>query len=119
MFQESLRLFKAGLGEEHPWIVTPLNNLGLSYLKLGRFNEAEMTLRSAVTICGKTLGEDHVTCGTLLESYAAVLRKLSRKREAKAVAARAQQIVRASQSRNGVGSTISIDGLRTKSHYVP
>jgi tetratricopeptide (TPR) repeat protein len=119
LFHESLRIFKSALGEEHPWVATPLNNLGLSYLKLGRLNDAELTLRSAVAICGKTLGEDHATCGALLEGYAVVLRKLNRKREAKVVAARSQQITRASRIRNGVGSTISIDGLRTRSNNAP
>jgi tetratricopeptide (TPR) repeat protein len=112
LYLELLRLVEAVTGDEHPLLVAPLNNLALSYLKLGRPNEAEMTLRRANTLCGKTLGEDHATCGALLESYAVVLQKLHRKREAKAVAARAEQITRAFQSRNGVGSTISVTGLR-------
>lgn len=116
---ESLRLFEGAMGDEHPSLVAPLNNLGLSYLKLGRLNDAELTLRRANAVCGKTLGEDHATCGALLEGYAVVLRKLDRKREAKAFATRSQQIAHASQSRNGVGSTISVTALRTKSNNIP
>jgi tetratricopeptide (TPR) repeat protein len=112
LYVESLQLLEGVSGDEHALLVAPLNNLALSYLKFGRLNEAEMTLRRANTLCGKTLGEDHATCGALLEGYAVVLQKLHRKREAKAVAARASQITRAFQSRNGVGSTISVTGLR-------
>jgi tetratricopeptide (TPR) repeat protein len=119
LYLESLRLFQALMGDEHPSLLAPLYNLALSYLKLGRFNEAELTFRRANSVCGKTLSEDHATCGVLLEGYAVVLRKLNRKAEAKAVAARSQQIARASQRRNGVGATISVTGLLTKSNYAP
>lgn len=112
LYLESLRLLEGAMGDEHPSLVAPLNNLALSYLKLRQFNEAEVTLRRANTMCAKTLGEDHATCGALLEGYAVVLEKLHRKREAKAVAARSQQITRAFRSRNGVGSTISVTALR-------
>jgi hypothetical protein len=57
------------IADEHPSLVAPLSNLALSYPKLGRFNDAELTLRHANTICGKTLGADHATCGALLEGY--------------------------------------------------
>jgi len=116
---ESLHLFQDALGDEHPVLIVPFNNLALSYLKLGRLNEAEQTLQRATTVCSKTLGADHATCGALLESYAVILRKLGRKHEAKAVSARSQQITRASQRRNGVGATISVTALRTRSNNVP
>jgi tetratricopeptide (TPR) repeat protein len=109
---ESLRLLEDITSGEHSLLVAPLNNLALSYLKLGRLNDAELTLLHANALCNKTLGEDHATCGALLEGYAVVLRKLHRKQEAKAVGARASQIARAFRSRNGVGSTISVTGLR-------
>jgi tetratricopeptide (TPR) repeat protein len=112
LYLESLRLLEDVTSGEHSLLLAPLNNLALSYLKLGQLNEAEVTLRRANTVCGKTLGEDHATCGALLEGYAVVLRKLHRKREAKTVAARAAQITRAFLSRNGVGSTISVTALR-------
>lgn len=112
LYLESLRLFEGAMGDEHPSLVAPLNNLALSYLKLGRFNDAELTLRRANAVCGKTLGEDHATCGVLLEGYAVVLRKLNRKPEAKAVRARSHQIARAARSGNGIGLTISVTALR-------
>lgn len=119
LFLESLRLSEQAMGDQHPSLVGKLNNLGLSYFKLGRLNDAELTLRRANVVCANTLGEDHATCGVVLEAYAVVLRKLNRKREAKAVAARSKQIAHASQSRNGVGLTISVTALRTKSNDIP
>jgi hypothetical protein len=107
------------MGDEHPSLVVPFNNLALSYLKLGRLNDAELTLKHAIAVCSKTLGDDHPICGTLLEGYAVVLRKLHRNGEAKAVAAKSREIDRASRTRNGVGATISVTGLRTRSNNVP
>lgn len=49
----------------------------------------------------------------LLENYAVVLRKLGRKREAKKFQAEGLQIERASNRRNGVGSTIRVTALRS------
>lgn len=118
LYLRSLQLFERAMGDQHPSLVAPLNNLGLSYFMLGRLNDAERTLRRANVVCGNTLGENHATCGAVLEGYAVVLRKLNRKREAKAVAARSKQIGHASQSRNGVGLTTSVTALRTKSNNV-
>jgi tetratricopeptide (TPR) repeat protein len=110
---EALQMFQDVMGDAHPALIGPLNNLALSYLKLGRLNEAELKLNRAMGICSRTLGEDHATYGALLESYAVVLRKLDRKHEAKAVSTRSQQITRAYQRRNGVGATISVAALRS------
>jgi len=118
LYLQSLRLLEGAMGDQHPFLVTPLNNLGSSYFKLGRLNDAELTLRRANVVCGNTLGKDHVTCGAVLGGYAVVLRKLNRKREAKAVAARSKQIAHASQSRSGAGLTISVTALRAKSNNV-
>jgi tetratricopeptide (TPR) repeat protein len=110
---ESLHLFQDAMGDPHPALIGPLNNLALSYLKLGQLSEAESMLKRAMGVCSRVLGDDHATCGTLLESYAVVLRKLDRKREARVVAARSRQITRASQRRNGVGATIGVTALRS------
>jgi tetratricopeptide (TPR) repeat protein len=112
LYQESLRLFKDVVGNERSALIA-LSNLASSYLKLGRLDEAEPIFQRAIALCTKTLGGDHPTCGTVLENYAVVLRKLGRKREAKTLAARAQQIARASRRHNGMDSTVSVMALRS------
>ena len=77
LYLRSLQLFERAMGDQHPSLVAPLNNLGLSYFMLGRLNDAERTLRRANVVCGNTLGENHATCGAVLEGYAVVLRKLN------------------------------------------
>ncbi len=110
---ESIRVWETALGKEQPSLVAPLNNLATTYLKMARFDDADLTYRRAINICGKTLGEDHLEYAILLKNYAVVLRKLGRKREAKKFETQGQQIERASNRRNGVGSTISVTALRS------
>ena len=112
-YRDSIRLFKEATAVENPFLITPLNDLALSYLKLGRLEEAEPALSRASILCGKTLGDDHPACGAILENYAVLLRKLGRKRDAKPIAARAREIKRASRRHNGMDSTVSITTLRS------
>ena len=113
-YLESLELFQEAMGEGSPALLVPFSNLALSYLEMGRFSEAEMILKRAIVVCRGTLGQDHPTCGVLLENYALVLRKLGRKREAKSAAAQSRDVARASRTRNGVGLTVSITALRSE-----
>jgi tetratricopeptide (TPR) repeat protein len=111
--RESIRVFETALGKEHPSLVAPLNNLATTYVRMRRFDDAERTLQRAINVCKKTLGEDDAHYAVLLENYAVVLRKLDRKRESKMFQAQGQQIERASNRRNGIGSTISVSALRS------
>ena len=110
--QQSIQAWETALGKEHPSLVAPLNNLGTTYVKMAYFADAERTFRRAIDVCSKTLGEDHLDYAVVLKNYAVVLRKLGRKREAKKLQAQGQQIERAFNRRNGVGSTISVTALR-------
>ena len=110
---ESIRVWETALGNEHPSLVAPLNNLATTYLTMARFDDAERTFQRAINLCKKTLGEDHVDYAVILENYAVVLRKVGRKREAKKFKVQGDQIERASNRRNGVGSTTSVTALRS------
>jgi tetratricopeptide (TPR) repeat protein len=112
LFRESLRLFQSLVGEEHWALVVPSGNLALSYLKLGQVNDADLILQRAIPLYRNTLGENHPTCGALLEDHATVLRKLGRKQEAKELTRRSQEIVRAFRRHNGIGSTVNVATLR-------
>jgi tetratricopeptide (TPR) repeat protein len=112
-FRESLSAFEGAVGSEHPRLVTPLNNLATSLVRVGQLDQAGAVYQRAILICGKTLGRDHLICGVLLENYSLVLRKLGRKREAKEFAAQSRQIKLASGRRNGVGSVVSVESLQS------
>jgi tetratricopeptide (TPR) repeat protein len=111
--RESIRVLQTGLGREHPSLVVSFNNLAATYVKMGRFDEAGLTYLRAIDLCRKTLGEDHLDYAVLLKNYAVALRKLGRKREAKKMETQGQQIERAADRRNGIGSTISVAGIRS------
>jgi tetratricopeptide (TPR) repeat protein len=38
--QKSIRVLEAALGQEHPSLVVPFNNLATTYIKVGRFDES-------------------------------------------------------------------------------
>ena len=110
---ESIRVWETALGKENPSLVAPLNCLATTYLKMARFDDADLTYRRAINICRKTLGENHLEYAVLLKNYSVVLRKLGRKREAKKIETQGEEIQRAVNRRNGVGSTISVTALRS------
>jgi tetratricopeptide (TPR) repeat protein len=113
--RQSIQVLQAALGQEHPSLVVPFNNLAATYTKTGRLHEAGLTYQRAIDICRKTLGEEHLDYAVLLKNYAVVLRKLGRKREAKRADAEGQQIEHAAGRRNGVGLTIGVTALRADS----
>jgi len=110
---ESIRVWETASGKEHPSLVAPLNDLATAYLKMARFDDADLTYRRAINICRKTLGENHLEYAVLLKNYSVVLRKLGHKREAKKIETQGEEIQRAVNRRNGVGSTISVTALRS------
>ncbi len=110
---ESIRVWETASGKEHPSLVAPLNDLATAYLRMARFDDADLTYRRAINICRKTLGENHLKYAVLLKNYSVVLRKLGHKREAKKIETQGEEIQRAVNRRNGVGSTISVTALRS------
>ena len=109
---EMLNLVETTFGKESFAAVAPLNNLATVYARMGKLEKAEELLKRAGKVCLQTLGEAHPTYAALLQNEAVVLRKLGRKKEGKALAAKAEEIVAASNRRNGVGATVSLEGLR-------
>jgi tetratricopeptide (TPR) repeat protein len=111
--EKAIRVWEMARGKQHPALVTPLNDLADAYVRMGRFYDALVAYQRAIDICGRTLGEDHLEHALLLKNYAHVLRKLGRKREAKAAETQSQLIQRKFNRRNGVGATISATALRS------
>jgi tetratricopeptide (TPR) repeat protein len=83
LHEQSIRVCGMASGKEHPSLIVPLNDLAIACVRMGRFEDADVTYRRAVDISRRTLGEDHIVYGELLQNYALVLRKLGHRREAK------------------------------------
>lgn len=81
-------------------------------VKANRAEEAATLYQRAILLCAKTLGPGHPKYGVLLENYSFVLKKLGREHESKEMAARAKQILSASERRNGIGAVVSVSALR-------
>jgi tetratricopeptide (TPR) repeat protein len=111
---KSIRFLEASQGAKYPGLIVPYNNMGNSYVKMGRLNDALFTFERAAALCGESFGRDRAYCGSVLENYEVVLRRLGRKREAKVLQARSRQIERAADRLDGVGTTISVNALRSE-----
>jgi tetratricopeptide (TPR) repeat protein len=110
--EKSIRVWEMASGTVHPSLVAPLNGLAAAYVRVGRFDDADVTYQRAIDICRKTVGADPIEYAVLLKNYALVLRKLGRKREAKRMETQGQLIQRAVNRHNGIGSTIDVTTLR-------
>jgi tetratricopeptide (TPR) repeat protein len=89
-------------------------NLALACLRQGDMTEAERHYLRALRLLEQSLGADHLHVGMLLAEYAQVLRKTSRKSEAKAVEQRGRAIV--SDANLAHGYTVDIHTLAEWSH---
>ena len=70
--QESLRVAEATFGEQHPDVVTSLNNLASLYEAQGRYAEAEPFCKRALAIFERALGPDHKNVAASLSRLALV-----------------------------------------------
>ena len=112
--RESIGLLEGIYGKEHPLLVAPLANLGESYLKMGKLDSASLAYQRAMDICDKSAANQDLLCGVNMTGYAELLRKLGRKREAKAIEARSRQVDAESRRRNGIGMTVDASALRAR-----
>jgi tetratricopeptide (TPR) repeat protein len=59
MFQQECNDIISRLGENHPDYATCINDLGLFYLKKGRYNEALLCLEKSLGIRKRIFPKDH------------------------------------------------------------
>ena len=76
LYIEALKMSKQLLGENHPNVVTSLNNLAHSYQSQGRYEAAEPLYIEALEIAETILGENHPNTNTIRENlnYAITMR---------------------------------------------
>ncbi|MEZ2319061.1 MAG: tetratricopeptide repeat protein [Microcoleus sp.] len=72
LLERVLSIRKKVLGNEHPDVVTSLNNLAVLYESQGRYSEAEPLLRQALEMNKRLLGNEHPEVATSLHNLAAL-----------------------------------------------
>ena len=89
-----------------------MSTLATLYSLTGRFGEAETYGTEAVAKAEAIYGPDHYRLGWHLANYAAILKRIGRKDEAKAVKQRSAAILARSQQANPVRHTVNVNALR-------
>jgi tetratricopeptide (TPR) repeat protein len=89
----SVAAYEEVLGRNHPELITPLLNLARLRLELRRPKEAEAPVLQAFAIAERGLGANHPSFYQIFSTYSAVLRSSGRKREARQMEARANEIL--------------------------
>jgi tetratricopeptide (TPR) repeat protein len=80
------------LGQEHPYVVTSLDNLALLYSNQGRYKEAEPLCLQALQMTQGLLGQKHPYVATSLNNLALLYSNQGRYEEAEALYLQALQI---------------------------
>jgi len=101
-----VKIWEVSLSPQHPLLAAGLNNLGVVYVNLGKYQEAEASLTRALTIARATLPADHPSVGSYLNSYAYLLRKLDRKKEARQLEQTARVVRNRNIRENLLGKTV-------------
>ncbi len=110
----ALAIVEEKMGPDHPLLVRTLNNLASLAARTGHRDEAGERLRRALDIAERRLGAEHPVYAAVLANYAEFLRLGGDKSQAKALAARSNEILKDSSRRNGIGAVIDIHSLRQK-----
>jgi tetratricopeptide (TPR) repeat protein len=103
LLQRALNLDEKALGPEHSEVFETLSNLGSAYYLEGRYQDAEPIFLRALKVGEQSLGPAHPDVITTLADYAALLRKLHRKGEARKLEARVRDL-RATSARDNPAS---------------
>jgi tetratricopeptide (TPR) repeat protein len=82
-----------------------LNLKGVIHVHRREFSAAEHELRQAIAVAEHETGSDPVVFCSILRNYAEVLRKLGRRREARAVEKRAEKLTEASSTQHVIDIT--------------
>jgi tetratricopeptide (TPR) repeat protein len=88
-----------------------LANLGALYALTNRHAEAEARFREALTVSKEMFGGESVDTADILMSYSEALKRMKRKPEAKAAAARAREIRRQAPMQP-LGATVDVSAFR-------
>jgi len=91
-FEEAYQIRRKSLSPQNPLIMSTENNLAIIYFKLGRKEEAEKLLNSALKALLKTVGERHPTTATTFNNLGYIYRNLGKYHDALEFYTRAKEI---------------------------
>jgi tetratricopeptide (TPR) repeat protein len=95
-----------------PDLLNTMSTLGMLYSVTGRFTEAEFYAKEAATKAEAIYGTDHPRFGWHLANYAAVLKRMGRKADARAMELRSSAILARSGSGRASQHTVNVNALR-------
>jgi tetratricopeptide (TPR) repeat protein len=90
LFEESVKIFRRTLGNDHPDVATSLNNIATLLNRMGRLEEAMPLYEEAEKIFRRTLGNAHPQVATALNNRALLLKQMSKAEEARHLGAHDQ-----------------------------
>ncbi|KAH8796794.1 hypothetical protein DL96DRAFT_1721824 [Flagelloscypha sp. PMI_526] len=70
VFRQELSDMRAALGDDHPDTLAHMNNLALTYLHLGQYQEARELYEQALKLCRQILGDEHPDTLTSMNNLA-------------------------------------------------
>jgi tetratricopeptide (TPR) repeat protein len=110
--RRALELWREELGEKHPLVASGFNNLGVLYTSQGRLGQADEYLAAAIRIGSQVLPAGHPNLALYQISYATLLRKLDRKKEARQLETSARLARDKYMRENFLGHTVDTHAFR-------
>lgn len=110
--ERSWRILRQDPRVPEPDRINTMSALATLYSLTGRFGEAETYGREAVAKAETIYGPEHYRLGWHLANYAAILKRMGRKDEAKAVKQRSAAILARNEQANPVSHTVNVNALR-------
>jgi tetratricopeptide (TPR) repeat protein len=110
-FVQCLSMAQDRLGNDHPDVVTTLNNLALLYQAQGRYDEAELIYEEALEMKKHLLESDHPDVPVILNNLALLYHSQGRDSEAQVLCARALELRQCYLGNNHIDVATSLNNL--------
>jgi tetratricopeptide (TPR) repeat protein len=113
LYERTLAIYRAGM-PGHPAEAVVLRHLAELDARGGDFSRADAKFQEALGICERTLPPGHPQAGAILQAYGYFLNQAGRRKEARAVSARANDILIKGMRDSGSAYTVEVNTLRGK-----
>jgi hypothetical protein len=112
--ERAMRILDGIADPPPPALVGALSAVGALYALSDRLTEAEVSLSRALEIAGSSYGPESPRTARVMQDYAAVLRRLKRKREASQLEKQAEKVLADSARQNGLDHIVDVSALRSR-----